>query len=68
MYKRQSINRLATTLSKYSPEAMHNLKNIFWQGTAHWDELLQERATISGKLVLSTFTKNYIQQFKTKAK
>ncbi len=64
----ESINRLATTLSKYSPEAMHNLKNIFWQGTAHWDELLQERATISGKLVLSTFTKNYIQQFKTKAK
>lgn len=63
----ESINRLATTLSKYSPQAMHNLKNIFWQGTAHWDELLQERAAISGKLVLSTFTKNYIQQFTKKA-
>lgn len=63
----ESINRLATTLSKYSPQAMHNLKSILWQGTTHWDELLQERAAISGKLVLSAFTKNYIQQFTKKA-
>ncbi|MFA5511458.1 MAG: enoyl-CoA hydratase/isomerase family protein, partial [Candidatus Kapaibacterium sp.] len=42
------------------------LKKIFWEGTENWDELLSQRAEISGKLVLSEFTKNYIKQFKNK--
>jgi methylglutaconyl-CoA hydratase len=33
------------------------MKKVFWEGTAHWDKLLKERAAISGKLVLSDFTK-----------
>jgi methylglutaconyl-CoA hydratase len=45
---------------------MSDLKKVIWQGTEHWDELLAERAGISGKLVLSEFTKNFIQQFQTK--
>ena len=39
---------------------------VIWQGTEHWDDLLAERAGISGKLVLSEFTKNFIKQFQTK--
>ncbi len=60
------INRLATTLAKSSPEAMADLKTIFWQGTENWDELLAERAGISGTLVLSDFTRNAINKFKAK--
>lgn len=61
-----AVNKLATTLSNSNPEAMAMLKKVFWQGTDHWDELLIERAGMSGKLVLSEFTVNAINKFKTK--
>ncbi len=60
------IEELATTLSNSNPEAMVLLKNIFWEGTDHWDELLKDRAELSGQLVLSEFTVNAINQFKKK--
>ncbi|MGB8193495.1 MAG: enoyl-CoA hydratase/isomerase family protein [Chitinophagaceae bacterium] len=63
----ESIRRLSNALSHSSPEAMRELKKIFWKGTDHWDTLLHERAAISGKLVLSDFTKNAIQSFKNKS-
>ncbi|OSZ81100.1 enoyl-CoA hydratase [Chitinophagaceae bacterium IBVUCB2] len=62
----ESITKLATTLSHSSPEAMAEMKKIFWQGTEHWNELLMARAKISGRLVLSDFTKKAIAKFKTK--
>jgi methylglutaconyl-CoA hydratase len=62
----ESIERLSSMLVHSSPQAMAELKKILWKGTEHWDELLYERAAISGKLVLSDFTKNYIKQFKEK--
>ena len=49
-----------------NPEAMKLLKKEFWEGTEHWDNLLVERAAISGKLVLSDFTRNAIDEFKKK--
>jgi methylglutaconyl-CoA hydratase len=64
----ESIYRLASTLSHFSPEAMAEMKKVFWQGTATWDTLLTERAAISGRLVLSDFTKNAIASFKIKSK
>jgi methylglutaconyl-CoA hydratase len=48
----------ATKIANYNPEALIEMKKIFWEGTAHWDKLLQERAAISGKLVLSDYTRN----------
>jgi methylglutaconyl-CoA hydratase len=63
----ESIRRLTHNLSHSSPEAMHEMKKIFWKGTEHWDQLLAERAAISGRLVLSTYTKNAIEKFKKKA-
>jgi methylglutaconyl-CoA hydratase len=62
----KEIQRLANQLSKSNPEAMSMLKTIFWQGTEHWDNLLTERAGMSGKLVLSDFTINAINSFKKK--
>jgi len=61
-----AINKLAETLSKSNPDAMRMLKEIFWSGTEHWDELLAERAQMSGTLVLSDFTRNAINKFKSK--
>jgi methylglutaconyl-CoA hydratase len=62
----ESIQRLSNTLAHSSPQAMAEMKKIFWKGTEHWDELLKERAAISGRLVLSEFTKNAIEKFKNK--
>ena len=62
----KAVAELATKLSKYSPEAMANLKQVFWEGTEDWDELLAARAEISGNLVTSDFTKAFIQKFKSK--
>ena len=60
------IEKLATTLSNSNPQAMEGLKKIMWEGTEDWDTLLMERAVSSGKLVLSDFTKNAIEKFKSK--
>ena len=62
----ESIKKLANTLLQSSPEAMAEMKKIFWKGTEHWDTLLIERAKISGRLVLSEFTRNSIAKFKAK--
>lgn len=62
----ESIHRLSNTLSHSSPQAMAEMKKIFWKGTENWDELLKERAAISGRLVLTEFTKKAIEKFKTK--
>jgi methylglutaconyl-CoA hydratase len=62
----EAIHQLAQRLSTSNPEAMMLLKKAAWQGTEHWDTLLIERAEMSGKLVLSDFTVNAINKFKTK--
>ena len=62
----ESTNRLSNQLAHSSPEAMSELKKVFWQGTDDWDELLTRRAEISGRLVLSHFTRDAIAKFKAK--
>jgi methylglutaconyl-CoA hydratase len=59
-----SIDRLSTTLSHSNPDAMHEIKRMLWKGTEHWDELLCERAAISGRLILSEHSKAFITKFK----
>lgn len=61
-----AIEVLSNKLANSNPEAMSALKEIFWQGTENWDELLIERAAISGRLVLSDFTRAAISAFKAK--
>jgi methylglutaconyl-CoA hydratase len=48
--------KFAEHLCTYNPEAMQEMKKVFWRGT--------ERAAISGRLVLSDFTKETLQKFK----
>lgn len=61
-----AVRETAEKLAKGSLPAMKELKRVFWEGTDDWDTLLEERAEISGRLVLSDFTKNYINSFKSK--
>ena len=61
-----AIQTLATKLSLSNPEAMSALKKVFWEGTENWDTLLSSRASISGKLVLSDFTREAILAFKSR--
>jgi methylglutaconyl-CoA hydratase len=63
----KGIEALASKLAGSNPEAMAMLKKVMWEGTGNWDELLIERAGMSGKLVLSEFTVNAINKFKQKA-
>lgn len=60
----ESVARLVHTLSHSSPEAMTEIKKVCWQGTGDWDTLLLERARISGRLVLSDYTRRAIEKFK----
>ncbi len=63
-YLNKAVNDLANKLSNGSFEAMAELKKVLWEGAENWDKLLEQRAEISGRLVLSNFTKEYIQSFK----
>lgn len=51
-------------LSSYNPQALEDWKEVLWKDTAHWDTLLVDRAAITGKLVLSAFTRNALSKFK----
>jgi methylglutaconyl-CoA hydratase len=62
----KAIEKLTDNLRLSNPKAMTLLKKVFWKGTEDWDELLAKRATISGELVLSEFTRNAINKFKKK--
>jgi methylglutaconyl-CoA hydratase len=58
---------LAGKLCASNPDALSELKKVFWEGTDHWDRLLTERAAISGRLVLSDFTREALAKFASKA-
>jgi len=59
-----AVKSFAENLCNYNPEAMREMKTMFWKGTEDWDTLLAERAAISGRLVLSDFTKETLKRFK----
>jgi methylglutaconyl-CoA hydratase len=58
------ITAFANTLASYNPEALTEMKKVIWEGTENWNTLLYERAEISGKLVLSDFSRKALNQFK----
>jgi methylglutaconyl-CoA hydratase len=60
----KAVMTFAEELCSYNPEAMKEMKKSFWRETDHWDQLLNEQAKISGRLVLSSFTKNELSKFK----
>jgi methylglutaconyl-CoA hydratase len=59
----ESIQRLINQLSHSSPQAIREIKKMLWHGTSHWDQLLAERAKISGGLVISEHAQKAIALF-----
>lgn len=62
----ESVQRLANELVHANPEALAELKKTLWKGTENWDTILHQQAAISGKLVLSSFTKTALEKLKKK--
>jgi methylglutaconyl-CoA hydratase len=60
----KEVDNFALKLSQYNPDALKEMKKVLWEGTEHWDILLEERAKISGKLALSESTKYALLKFK----
>ena len=62
----EEVEVLASKLASYNPSALAEMKKVLWENTQNWDDLLAERAAISGELVLSEFTKNALAKFSKK--
>ena len=60
----EAVTTFAETLCTYNPKAMAEMKTMFWRGTEDWDMLLMQRAKISGRLVLSEFTKDKLRDYR----
>jgi methylglutaconyl-CoA hydratase len=58
----EAVSILTHQLASYNPEAVTEMKKVLWEGTEHWDNLLVERAAITGKLVLSEATKSALKR------
>jgi methylglutaconyl-CoA hydratase len=55
-----ALDKRVKTLAASNPEAMAQLKKIFWEDTDDWSERLDARAGMSGTLVLSEFTSKVV--------
>ena len=60
------VTAIAGSLAEANPEAIRQLKEVFWQGTPGWDTMLEERAAMSGRLVLSEHTRRAIEAFRSR--
>lgn len=60
----KEVDNLALKLALYNPEALKEMKKVLWEGTENWDILLEKRAEISGKFVLSETAKSALLKFK----
>ena len=61
-----AVAQLAEKLVNSNPEARQLIKKVSWEGTEHWDTLLEQRAEMSGRLVLSEYTKKELAKYKDK--
>ena len=61
-----ALAKLTDFLASANPEAIRQMKKVFWADTEHWDELLEHRAAISGALALGAHTRAAIEKFERK--
>jgi methylglutaconyl-CoA hydratase len=59
----EGVANTARSLSQANPGAVQRIKQIAWSGTEHWPTLLDQRAEMSGTLVLSEYTRAAIAKF-----
>lgn len=61
-----ALAKLCTFLSEANPAAIQEIKRVLWAGTEDWEQRLEQRAGISGELVLSPQTRAAIERFARK--
>jgi len=61
-----AVKERAEKLAASSPEAMQQLKAVSWEGTDHWDALLDARVEITAKLALNDFAQGIVAKLKNK--
>jgi len=59
----EAVAKTALAMSQANPAAVERIKQIAWSGTEHWPTLLDQRAEMSGTLVLSEYTRTAIAKF-----
>lgn len=59
----EALDKLIAFVSGANPEAIRQLKHVFWGDVEDWPALLEQRAAISGALALSTHTRAAIERF-----
>ena len=59
----EAVAKTARAVSQANPAAVQRIKEIAWSGTEHWPTLLDQRAEMSGTLVLSEYTRAAISKF-----
>jgi len=61
----QVLEHRVRDLAGSNPEAVRLIKTTTWRGTDDWPELLEQRAEMSGQLVLSDYTRAAITRFQS---
>jgi len=58
----EAVLAFAQKLTTTNPEARKEMKKMLWQGTSTWTQEMQERARVSGRLILSDFAKDFLSK------
>jgi methylglutaconyl-CoA hydratase len=61
-----AVDAHARRLAASNPEAMREMKRIFWRDTDGWETAMTERAAMSGRMVLSDFTREALERFRSR--
>lgn len=60
----RELDFYCSELSAYNREALSALKKVLWHGTEDWEDLLINRAAMTGELALSDQTKKALEAFR----
>ena len=63
----KELDNFVHELAGYNPEALYQVKKMLWEESGDWEPLLSERAGVSGKLVLSEFTRTALKKYKKRS-
>lgn len=61
-----AVDTHARRLAASNPDAMREMKRIFWRGTEGWAATMADRAAMSGRMVLSDFTREALTRFRAR--
>lgn len=62
----EAVEGLSRKLAGFSPDAMRQLKEVFWAGSGGWETVMAARAETSGRLVLSDFARESIRRLRNR--